>query len=274
MSRILLLALLATLAVASPATAAVPNGPSPDLVISEVYGGGGNVGSDYPADYVELFNRGTATASLAGKSLQYASATGTGAFGSVTTLSGEVAPGQYVLVQASGGAVTADITLQAAMAATAGKVALANGTTGLGCNTAALCAANGADARIIDLVGYGAGTYFEGAGPAPAASVTTSTKRNGEGCTETDDNAADFAASDQDPDNRASQPGTCGGPPPTDTAPSVASSDPANGAANVGPDANLRVTFSEPVTAEDSAFTLTCNGDDVALSVSRESDTA
>jgi predicted extracellular nuclease len=111
MSRILLLALLATLAVASPATAAVPNGPSPDLVISEVYGGGGNAGSDYAADYVELFNRGTATASLAGKSLQYASATGTGAFGSVTTLSGDVAPGQYVLVQASGGAVTADITL-------------------------------------------------------------------------------------------------------------------------------------------------------------------
>ena len=93
MSRILLLALLATLAVASPATAAVPNGPSPDLVISEVYGGGGNAGSDYAADYVELFNRGSATASLDGKSLQYASATGTGAFGSVTTLSGMSRPG-------------------------------------------------------------------------------------------------------------------------------------------------------------------------------------
>ena len=39
--------------------AAVPNGLSPDVVISEAYGAGGNSGSDYPADYVELFHRGT-----------------------------------------------------------------------------------------------------------------------------------------------------------------------------------------------------------------------
>lgn len=55
---------------------------SPDVVISEVYGGGGNSGAPYRNDFVELFNRGSSSVSLAGLSIQYASATGTGAFAS------------------------------------------------------------------------------------------------------------------------------------------------------------------------------------------------
>ena len=54
---------------------------SPDIVISQVYGGGGNTGAPYQNDFVELFNRGTTTVSLSGMSVQYASATGTGNFG-------------------------------------------------------------------------------------------------------------------------------------------------------------------------------------------------
>ena len=53
---------------------------SADVVISQVYGGGGNAGATYTHDFVELFNRGTTTVSLAGLSVQYASATGTGNF--------------------------------------------------------------------------------------------------------------------------------------------------------------------------------------------------
>ncbi len=267
--RAVFLTVIALLAAASPAAAAVPNGPSPDLVISEVYGAGGNAGSDYPADYVELFNRGTETVSLDGRSLQYASAAGTGAFSGITELSGDVAPGQYVLVQAPGGTVAGDITLVAAMAATAGKVALAEGTSSLGCNTAASCAANGADARIIDLVGFGAtATYFEGAGPALGASTTMSTKRNGEGCAETDDNAGDFAAADQDPDNRATTPAPCGGPPPGDAAPRVTATSPSNGAVEADRDGNVTVTFSEPVDAGEGAFTLSCGGSAVGFALS------
>jgi uncharacterized protein len=41
-------------AVKSPVAAA-----SPDIVISQVYGGGGNSGAQYTHDFVELFNRGT-----------------------------------------------------------------------------------------------------------------------------------------------------------------------------------------------------------------------
>ena len=174
--------------IGTTADAAAPNGPSPDLVVSEVYGAGGNTGSNYPADYVELFNRGTATVPLDGKSLQYTSAAGTGNFGgfsgSTTVLSGSIEPGQYILVQASTGSplVAGDITLQASMAAAAGKVALAVGTEPLGCNSAVSCAANGADSRLIDLVGYGNANYFEGAGPAQGATLTTATRRVGEGC--------------------------------------------------------------------------------------------
>ncbi len=81
---------------------------SADIVISQVYGGGGNSGATYTHDFIELFNRGTTTVSLAGWSLQYASATGTGNFGSSPTQFTELpdvslAPGQYLLVQEAQG---------------------------------------------------------------------------------------------------------------------------------------------------------------------------
>src|SRR5262245_62882288 len=67
------------------------------VVISQVYGGNGNT---YNRDYVELFNRGATSVSLTGWSIQYASATGTGNFSAngITSLTGNVAPGQYRLV--------------------------------------------------------------------------------------------------------------------------------------------------------------------------------
>ena len=77
---------------------------SPTIVISQVYGGGGNSGAPFTNDYVELFNRGTSTVSLNGWSVQYTSATGTGLFaGNFTPLSGSLAPGQYYLVQEAKG---------------------------------------------------------------------------------------------------------------------------------------------------------------------------
>src|SRR5262249_54225580 len=47
------------------------------IVVSQLYGGGGVSGATYQNDYVELYNRGTATVDIGGWSLQYASATGT-----------------------------------------------------------------------------------------------------------------------------------------------------------------------------------------------------
>src|SRR5256885_125976 len=54
---------------ASPAAAV-----SADIVISQVYGGGGNSGATLKNDFIELFNRGTAAVATDGRSVQYAAA--------------------------------------------------------------------------------------------------------------------------------------------------------------------------------------------------------
>ncbi|MEJ7704599.1 MAG: lamin tail domain-containing protein [Geodermatophilaceae bacterium] len=50
---------------------------SPDVVISEVYGGGGSSGATLKQDFIELYNRGASEASVEGWSVQYASSSGT-----------------------------------------------------------------------------------------------------------------------------------------------------------------------------------------------------
>lgn len=91
------------------ALVALPGGvaqaASPDIVISQVYGGGGNSGAPYANDFVELYNRGTTPVSVTGWTVQYASATGSS--WSRTTLSGTIAPGHYFLVQEAAGAAPA-----------------------------------------------------------------------------------------------------------------------------------------------------------------------
>lgn len=256
------------LLLAGSAGGAVPNGPSPDLVISQIYGGGGNSGAVYTHDYIEIFNRGTASASLGGKSLQYASAAGTGNLGAnsgqLTELPNvSIPPGGYFLVQEFSQAAVGsplpppdhvDLT-PINMSGTAGKVALANGTTTLGCNTADTCAANGNNARIIDLVGYGTtANYFEGAGPAPAPSNVNADLRTAGGCQETDNNTADFTSGPASPRNSSSTRNLCS----TDAAPFVATTTPPPDATEVPTDSNISVTFSEPVTAAAGAFALTC----------------
>jgi uncharacterized protein len=225
---------VAVLAAAAMTTALAPSvllvapaaAVSPDLVISQVYGGGGNSGAPLTHDYVELFNRGTASVSLAGMSVQYASATGTGNFGANSTQLTELPtvtlqPGQYYLIQQAGGTTgsplpTPDLvdTSPIAMAAGAGKVALATGATSLGCNGGSTPCSSEQLARIVDLVGYGNANFFEGSGAAPTLSNTTAALRVGGGCTDTDDNAADFSSSAPAPRNTASPSNACEAGPP------------------------------------------------------------
>ena len=60
----------ATYRLVTPAPAAVV---STTIVISQVYGAGGNTGATLRNDYVELFNLSSSPVSLNGMSLQYAS---------------------------------------------------------------------------------------------------------------------------------------------------------------------------------------------------------
>lgn len=181
-----------------------------NLAISQVYGGGGNAGATLKNDFIELFNRGTSAVSLAGWSVQYNSAAGTGAW-QVTPLTGTLQPGQYYLVQeavGAGGTVALpapDATGTIAMSATAGRVALLNSTTAL-----TACALTPA---VQDMIGYGTGTggaaCFEGAAAAPTLSNTLANLRADAGCTDTDSNSADFATGVPAPRNTASQLHVC-----------------------------------------------------------------
>jgi len=191
----------ATVLAAAGATAlgvAVAAGPaaatsSTGVVINEVYGGGGNSGAVLTNDFIELYNSGTTAVNLAGWSVQYKSATSTAAFSGVTSLTGSIAPGKTFLIQeASGGStgaalpVTPDVTGSVNLSATAGVVALVNGTTALNCSTDAACVAAGAQ----DLVGFGSTANISETAPAPAPSNTTSITRTSGA--DTDSNSADF----------------------------------------------------------------------------------
>jgi len=177
-----------------------PRAASATIVISQVYGGGGNTGAPYKNDFVVLFNRSASPVSLTGMSIQYASATGTGNFGSnpITAVTGTLAAGQYYLVQLAGGAngvalPTPDATGTANMSGTGGKVALVNSTSGLACNGGSTPCSAAQLALIVDLVGWDGANFYEGT-PAPATTNSTAVVRKGNGCTDTDNNAGDFTA--------------------------------------------------------------------------------
>ncbi len=179
------------------------------VVISQVYGGGGNSGAPYTNDFVELFNAGTGPVSIAGWSIQYASATGTGALGAnagqLVALAGSIAPGKYHLVQLGGGATgvalpTPDATGTINMSASSGKVALVRQATGLGCNGGSTPCDAAQLALIEDLVGFGSANFFEGTA-TPTLSNTTAALRKGNGAQDTGNNAADFEVGAPTPRN-------------------------------------------------------------------------
>jgi uncharacterized protein len=219
---------------------------SPDVVISQVYGGGGNSGATLTHDFIELFNRGSSVTDLTGWSVQYASATGT--TWQVTNLAGAIAPGRYYLVQEAQGAAgitplpTPDATGTIPMSATAGKVALVTSPTPLTCVPPSCDTATG----VRDFVGYGSTANDSETAPAPTLSNTTAALRVGGGATDTDNNSADFSVGAPNPRNSG------------DAAPSVASTSPAAGAAGVALDASIAVTFSEAVSVGSSWYVISC----------------
>jgi hypothetical protein len=182
---------------------------SSDIVISQIYGGGGNSGAVFTNDYVELFNRGATTVSVVGWSVQYASATGSS--WQVASLSGSIPAGGYYLVRLANGGATggtlpaADATGTQNMSGTSGKVALVTTSTALTCGASACTSAS-----IRDLVGYGTANQAEGSA-APAFSNSTAGFRAAGGCTDTDSNAADFSGGSPSPRNSSSAHNACAG---------------------------------------------------------------
>jgi hypothetical protein len=176
------------------------------LVISQVYGGGGNSGATYTHDFIELFNPTANPISLTGYSVQYTGGTGTS--WQKLDLSGTVPGYRYFLIQMAAGSgngvalPTPDQTGSIAMAAASGKVALVNGTAALsgGCPTNS----------VIDFVGYGTSTdCSEGNATAPAAGNALGVLRANGGCVDTDVNGNDFSAATPVARNSAAPANNC-----------------------------------------------------------------
>jgi hypothetical protein len=66
LSRLLVVLVLMFLLLTLPTQQTQAQAVLPDIVISQVYGGGGNSSAPFRNDFVELFNRGPTTVSLVG----------------------------------------------------------------------------------------------------------------------------------------------------------------------------------------------------------------
>lgn len=201
-----LLASLTGLAVAAAGLSFAPlpaHAVSPNLVISEVYGGGGNSGATLRSDFIELHNPTDAPVSVDGWSVQYRSGTGTAAATSVTPLVGTVPAGGYYLVQqatGTGGTLdlpTPNVTGTVAMSGTSFTVWLSDGTTALNPPVGSATSVPG----VVDLVGVNSNT-FETARTAGTANATSASRTAPDG----DDNAAEFTIGTPTPRSTATTP--------------------------------------------------------------------
>jgi Tol biopolymer transport system component len=259
-------------------TGTIQNDDTANLVISQVYGGGGNTGATFKNDFIEVFNRGTTTVDVAGWSVQYTSAAGTGAW-SVTPLCAAgpclLPPDRYFLVQEGQGAggtsnlPTPDALGTIIMTTGAGKVALSSSTTPF----SGSCPLN---TNIFDIAGYGASaTCFEGTGPTAAPDNSTADFRKAGGCTDTNDNAADFFVSAPFPRNTSSPTNNCtAGPAPNLTINDVTVAEGNSGTTT----ASFTVSLSAPAPSTDVTFDIatrdgtatTANSDYVARTLTNQ----
>ena len=198
----LIAAPLAVLVTSAPAQAA-----GPGLVINEVYGGGGNTIATFENDFVELRNTSTEPISLTGKSLQYrgpnsvvlplaenvlvlpdvAVPAGETFLVKGATASGEPNPPGAPLPEP-------DMTSTLNMGGTDGQIYLVDTASPTNPNLVNNTSGNQFDPNVLDFVGYGAATSFEGAGPTPAPTAAVSVSRDAGGA-DTDSNGTDFTVS-------------------------------------------------------------------------------
>ncbi|GAA5527683.1 ExeM/NucH family extracellular endonuclease [Herpetosiphon gulosus] len=218
---------------------------STSLVISQFQTAGGTADDEF----IEIHNISANPVDLNGHRVVYRAAAGVNDVSIASWTTSVVIPagGFYLLGRATSydGTVTADTTFGSGISGTGGGFAIRNGALNTG--------------TIIDSVGFGGATneFVEGTVVA-APSANNSAQRNNSSCTDTDNNTADFSLlTPSDPRNSASTAVTCG-PPPPDVTPTVASTVPANAANNVALNANITLTFSEPVTTTDTWYTISC----------------
>jgi endonuclease G, mitochondrial len=221
---------------------------SPHVVISQLYGGGGNSGATYSADFVELYNPTSDPVSLEEWSLQYTSSTGSSWGFGTQPLGGTIAPGQYFLIQFAGGGgggatvPSPRIISGINMSASSGKLALVKRVEGLSGNCPT------ADPDLVDLIGYGPANCYEGGLNAPTLNNADALLRKDGGNTDTDLNSDDFILGTPDPR---------GSGPLVDLVPRITAMNPSG--ANAPFDASIQIDFSESVSVTGPWFSIECS---------------
>ena len=151
-----------TVSVVAPTASAAPDGSN--VVINEVYGGGGNNGSVYSNDFVELYNPTDKPIDITDWKIEQYSAKGGLGTGHPHVLKGTIQPKSFFLVQgAAGNSDTGSFPQKAEQELNfnfSGKEA-----------TAKLLDAN---EQVIDLVGWGSAKDYEGSKAAPGTTNGTS----------------------------------------------------------------------------------------------------
>ncbi|MGJ0390709.1 ExeM/NucH family extracellular endonuclease [Microbacterium sp. CGR1] len=238
-------ALGASALIAAPASADVAG---TGVVINEAYLSGGSAGAAFTNKFVELYNPTAAPVTLDGLSLQYRSATGTGASNGVAPLTGVIPAGGHYLVQAgsngaNGAALpTADAVSTLNPSGTNGTLALVNGTAAVTLTPGSVTGVDG----VIDVLGYGTSNTFETTAATPPTGNTDVKSLNRTGGKDTDDNRADFSLSATiTPQNTGTVPDP--DPEPEPTAVSIAE---VQGTTDVSPLNGQTVTVEGVVTAD------------------------
>ena len=176
-----------TVSVVAPTASAATDGSN--VVINEVYGGGGNKSAAYNKDFVELHNPTEQPINLTGWKLEQYSAKGN--LGTAVALEGTIPAGGYFLISGAGG-TNGDALPQADVESGFNF----SGTEAI----AKLIDANG---TVADLVGWGGATQSEGTVADKTGNTGLSVQRGTVGV-DTDNNANDFIVAAPTPQNSGS----------------------------------------------------------------------
>ena len=181
---------------------------SPKIVISQIFGAGGNSGSPYNRDYMVLHNKEPSSVNLSGLAIQYTPASGSFSSLNKHDLTGTIPAGGYYLIALASGTngvdlpVAPDETGNINLASASGIVALVRGYLVPGDTPGS--------PKVIDFVGYSnSSQLYKGSGPAPAPSAARAIIRKNNGCQDTDDNQADFETCIPAPMNSDTPPHNC-----------------------------------------------------------------
>ncbi|OLT50957.1 hypothetical protein BJF88_02340 [Cellulosimicrobium sp. CUA-896] len=204
LSAALALPLSATAATAAAPTTAGPGSVAAavdgsGVVINEAYLNGGSANAPFTTKFVELYNPTAADVALDGWSVQYRSATGTGASNGTVALSGTIEAGGFYLVaggsNGSNGAALPEPDVSGGLnfQGQNGTIALVAAPSAVTLPTGDVA---GADERVVDLLGYGSSNTFESAAAPAGRANNAGGSLNRTGFADTDDNSADFAVLD------------------------------------------------------------------------------